>query len=47
MPTLVGDASCFDPRSPNYSMTAQFTYESRFGKAAADAALKKYERATR
>lgn len=48
MPTPnLGNDSCFDPRSPQFNVTAQFQYEARFGKAAADAALKKYGRGAR
>lgn len=42
VPTSAGDSSCFNPRSPNHSITNQFLYEQRFGKAAADAAIARF-----
>lgn len=43
LPTVAGDTSCFDPRSPKYNITNQFAYEQRFGKAATDAAIARFK----
>lgn len=38
----LGDTSCFNPRSPAYNLTDQIRYEKRYGKPAADAAIRQY-----
>lgn len=37
------DASAFDPRSPNFSITRQFALEAKHGKQWADAQLKRFK----
>tara|TARA_R110002096_G_scaffold344921_7_gene538206 strand:+ start:172404 stop:173111 length:708 start_codon:yes stop_codon:yes gene_type:complete len=43
IPSGMGDTSCFDPRSAKFSVTAQFAYESHYGRAAADAAIARFK----
>ena len=40
--TIDADAACFDPRSPQYSITKQFVAEARRGKAWADQQIARF-----
>ncbi|MBX3357303.1 MAG: hypothetical protein KF745_02635 [Phycisphaeraceae bacterium] len=38
----LGDTGCYNPRSPKFNLSDQSRYERRYGKAAADAAIRQY-----
>lgn len=38
----LGDTSCFDPRSPRFNMSDQMRYERKWGREAADRAIRMY-----